>query len=115
MLEGKHVPGTAEPDLHLVDQKHDAVLAADPLEALQEVRRRDDVASVALHRFDNDARSVLRRADSPKDVTLKIVEYGVTRVTVGSEHRPVRVRVRNLDHVPTAAGLGLGRMSAEPC
>src|SRR5690242_2807455 len=36
-----------------------------------------------------------------------------TTISVSPEHWPVRIRVRNLDHVPAAAGLRLGSVPAE--
>ena len=107
------MPGTAEPDFDLVNQQHDAVLAADRFNSLEEAWRRHDVASVALHWFDDDAGRVLGRADGSQDVVLEVVEHRIAGIAVVTEHWPVGVRVWDLDHIPAGAGLRLGGVPAE--
>ncbi len=54
MLDRPHAPGAAVAGLHLVDDEHDAVLVADPADALDEFRGRDDEAALPEHRLHHD-------------------------------------------------------------
>ena len=61
VLDREELARAAEAGLHLVDDEHDPVLVADPAHALEELRRRDDEAALALDRLDHDRGDVLGR------------------------------------------------------
>ena len=54
VLDGEHAPGASEPGLHLVGDEHDAVLAAEGLQAAQEGDGRRKVAALTELGLDHD-------------------------------------------------------------
>ena len=64
VLVGEHLPGAPEAALDLVEDQERAALAADRLEALQELGRRRADAALALHRLEHHGRGLV--ADRPR-------------------------------------------------
>ena len=87
VLHREHPTGPPEAGLHLVRDEDDAVLVADPAQALDELGRRRDEAALALLRLEDDRGDVLRR-DVGHEQPL---ERGERRRCVGPA---IRVRVR---------------------
>ena len=61
MLDAPHLSRAAEPGLDLVDHEDDAVVVADPADALEELRRSDHEPALALDGLDDDRGDALRR------------------------------------------------------
>ena len=61
VIAGEHLAGAAHPRLHLVHHQQHAVLRGQLAQALQERRRRHDVAAFALNRLDDDRRDFVGR------------------------------------------------------
>ena len=87
MLDRPHLPGAADPGLHLVVHVEDPVLAAELEEPSEEVRRHRDEAALALHGLEDDAGDALRI-----DVPLEEMLEGGDGVVRGDA--AVRVRGR---------------------
>ena len=68
VLAGEHLAGAAHARLHLVDDQQDAVLRRQLAQALQERRRRHDVAALALDRLDDDRGDFVGRDQVHEDL-----------------------------------------------
>ncbi len=79
VLGGEHLARAADAALDLVEDEQHAVLVAEPAQARQEVRRRDDVPALALDRLDEDRRQLFGRADGLQE-GLDAVEVAVAGV-----------------------------------
>ena len=97
LLDGEGRAGAAEAGLHLVGDEDDAVLVAEPSQALHELAGRDDEAALALDGLEDDRRHVLGR-----DARLEGV---LERVEVGEGH-PVGLRRERPE--PRLVRMGLG-------
>ena len=60
MLDAKHLAGAAHARLHFVRDQQDAVLLRQRAQPLVELRRRHDIAALALDRLDHHARNFIR-------------------------------------------------------
>ncbi len=78
MLDREEAAGAAEPGLHLVDDEHDPVIVAEAADSGDELGRRDDEASLALNRFEDDRGDGLR-GDDGRERALQRRERGLAR------------------------------------
>ena len=87
------------PRLHLVDDHQHAVLARQRLQARVELRRRHEVAALALDRLDDDGRHLVGRDEVHEDLLLEEAEtLGLARVGPQTDRAAVAVGVRRVKH-----------------
>ena len=70
VLRGEHPAGPAHAGLHFVDDEQDAVLRRQLAQPLQERRRRDEVAALALDGLDDDGRDFVGRDEVREELIL---------------------------------------------
>src|SRR5207253_9722331 len=96
-LTGPPLSGAAHSRLHFVHDEHDSVLAADPLQFLQEELGRRHVSTFALNGLDDDARDVFGIEQPLENLSFKLLEYlraaGLRSVAVRAA---ISVRVGNV-------------------
>src|SRR6266849_9618157 len=97
MLAGTPLARAAHAALHFVDHEHDAVLAANALEFLQEELRRGDVATFALDRLDHNGGDFLRIKEALEDLALERFEdFGAACFGAVTVFAAVGIRVGNV-------------------
>src|SRR5712691_7718270 len=97
MLGGPPLAGTTHAGLHFVDDEHDAVLAADALQFLQEEFWRGDVAAFALDGLDDDGGDFLGIEEALEDLALERFEdFGAASFGGVAVLAAVRIRIRDV-------------------
>ena len=66
--------GATEADFDFVQEQHDAVSTTDRFDARQKPARWDDVATIGLHRFDNDAADQVRWDDRLEQIAFEVLQ-----------------------------------------
>ena len=91
MLDRPHLAGPPGAGLDLVGDEQDAVLVADPAQALEEAVLGDDVAALALDRLDDDRGDLVgRRQLVEQDLVepAQVLDPAVRRVEDARQQRP---------------------------
>ena len=97
VLDGEGLARTTKARLHLVDHEDDAVLVADPPQALHELAGGNDEAALALDGLDHDRRDVFGRHARLEGVLerVEVVEWHPVGLGCeGAQARLVRMRLR---------------------
>src|SRR5438552_15931839 len=80
MLDRKHLACPSHAGLNLIGNEENAVLARNLFEARQELRRRNNVSTLALNCFDDDCRNFFGMNRGPEYNVLKIARIAVRNV-----------------------------------
>ena len=103
MLQGKHFSGTAHAALDFVHDEHDAVLVADPPQALKEAVRSGKITAFALHGFDYDCGDFFRRRSGFEQAVLDPIQSALAGAAIAAvfsaERVAIDVRIRHVNHV----------------
>src|SRR2546426_1543337 len=97
VFDRPHLPSPAESRLDFVVDQQEAMVLGDLRDPIYPSRRRDDIASFALYRLDEDARGVLRRRDRfHVDVLDDVRTVQIARRIGELVRTAVTVRIRNV-------------------
>ena len=91
VLDRPHLAGPTRARLDLVGDEQDAVLVADPPQALEEAVLGDDVAALALDRLDDDRRDLVRRREPVEQDLVEpaqVLDPAERRVEDPGQQRP---------------------------